>query len=117
MKSYKNRSYKKKHSLRGGEDQQSLTNSFSSAVKSVTPENVMPKEESWYEKIKNKASSITTMFGGKSRKNTKKRVRFSKKVKRVGGSKTKKPACKGRGKLRNPTKRRTCKKKRGPKRK
>ena len=116
MKSYKNRSYKKKHSLRGGEEQQSLTNSLSSAVKSVTPESLMPKEESWYEKIKNKASSITTMFGGKSRKYTKKRVRFSTKFKRVSRSKTTKPACKGLGILRNPTKRRTCKKKRGPKR-
>ena len=49
------------------------------------------------------------------KKNTKKRVRFSKKVKRVGGSKTKKPLCKRRGKLSNPTKRRTCKRKTGPK--
>ena len=44
MKSYKNRSYKKKHSLRGGEEQQSLTSSLSTAVKSVTPENLLPKE-------------------------------------------------------------------------
>lgn len=120
MKSYKNRSYKKKHSFRGGEEQQSLTSSLSSAVKSVTPENLMPKEESVFEKIKNKASELTdkakSLFGGR-KKHTKKRVRFSKKIKRVGGSKIKKPACKAHGKLRTPTKRRTCKKKTGPKRK
>jgi len=120
MKSYKNRSYKKKHSLRGGEESSSssFTNTLKNTVESVTPNVFTPKEETWYEKLKNKATSLkgkaTSLFGGR-KKNTKKRVRFSKKINRVGGSKTKKPLCKRRGKLSNPTKRRTCKRKTGPK--
>jgi len=119
MKSYKNRSYKKKHSLRGGEDS-SFTDTLNTSLETITPKNLMQKEESWYEKIKNKATSLKgtalSFFGG-SRKNTKKRVRFSTRNKgNCSGCKTiKKSLCNHRGTLKKSIKGRSCNKKTGPK--